>query len=178
MNQRDGGAALLAAGALLALSLCSLAAGQADVGVLRTGSFYESSEPGGGGTAIVAPRAAVLAGQPLAGGTALRQSPEACSALCRSTDGCAWFQFCGEQVGCSSLACLHATCWPPCFSAAPHRPHHPRLQGGCTDAGAGEPLAHLECRMLTANCSLPTVASQGARVQVTSGAWFCGCWDA
>lgn len=149
------------------------------IGVLRSGSFYESPEAGGG-MAVIAPRAAVLAGPPLAP-PSLLDSPENCSQLCRETEGCAWFEYCSEEV--SRRGCQ--ACWEARMHSRHQRavanfhryasescaclPLHPCTQGGCSDA-SGQPLEHLACSLLTANCSLPTVARQGARVQVTSGA--------
>ena len=95
MWARRRGPARLAVAGLAALLLLELAAA-ADVGILRSGSFYESNEAGGL-YAILAPRAAALAGPEL-GAPALRQTPEECSQLCRNTERCAWFQYCSEEV--------------------------------------------------------------------------------
>ena len=84
--------------ATLALALLWTGLAEAQVGVLRPGSWYRSSEPDGR-PAIIAPRAAVLAGRPASGRPALRPSAEACSQDCRTTDGCRWFEYCAEQVG-------------------------------------------------------------------------------
>lgn len=94
MRQRRAGAL----SAALALALLSTGLAAAQVGVLRTGSYYQSIEPGGQPT-ILAPRAAVQA-PPLfpAAAASLRATPEECSLDCRRTEGCSWFEYCSEQV--------------------------------------------------------------------------------
>ena len=52
--------------------------------------------------------------------------------------------------------------------SSPSPPH--LLQIGCPLTGSGEPLAHQQCRLLAANCSVHPIVTTGFPIQVASGA--------
>lgn len=63
---------------------------------------YSSQEQAGGGTAVLAPNAAVQQGAaPLGPALGRVPQPEGCSAACRSQPACAWFEYCQAPAGCS-----------------------------------------------------------------------------
>lgn len=100
------GRCLLLLGLLAALQ--QAVAGQNDTqpaqGV-RPDQLYLSREPGSNRTAALIPNTAiapstVLCGAPLPAAPLVGvAAPEACSATCRATPGCGWFEHCGAQAG-------------------------------------------------------------------------------
>ena len=157
MLRRGGRLALLAV-CLLGLA-ASGAAQEGQLGVLRSGSYYERAEPGGG-VALVAPRAAVVSGLPL-GAATLQLSPTACSEICRNTTGCSWFQYCEEQVREFMDEAWLVVSYPACTAAPlPSFSRYRTVVAATHTCREGAPtlLAASRLRTSNASCWPPTAA--------------------
>lgn len=86
---------------------------------------YSSQEQAGGGTAVLAPNAAVQQGAaPLGPALGRVPQPEGCSAACRSQPACAWFEYCQAPVSGQSSS---SGSWPESLASTHCLPLPPLL---------------------------------------------------